>query len=194
MKNLSNFALFQVVWFACVLGAARGNGWIGPLAAASFVAFELARSRERARELGFVVAAGLAGALVDSALQGLGLIAYARAGCVLPTWLVPGWVFALWIAFATLPLRSLSWLAGRPLLAFALGAAGGPLSFLAGVRLGATTLPAGDLAGLAALALEWAVATPLLLHCARWAERTPARRAAAGLAPTSSASSGTRPS
>lgn len=162
MRNLSNFALFQLVWFACVLGAARGNGWIGPLAALAFAGIELALSRERARVLGYFLGVALLGSLLDTLLLRLGLTAYARAADPAPAALVPLWISALWLAFAALPPRSLAWLRPRPALAALLGALGGPLSFLGAARLGAVSLPAGQL-GLVALALEWALLTPLLL-------------------------------
>ncbi|MFT7169041.1 MAG: hypothetical protein ACI80K_002177, partial [Paracoccaceae bacterium] len=55
--------------------------------------------------------------------------------------------------------------AERRLLAVALGAVGGPLSFWSGSRLGAVELPAGWLT-LGALSLEYALVMPVLLRLA----------------------------
>jgi hypothetical protein len=52
------------------------------------------------------------------------------------------------------------------LLAAALAAVAAPLSYLAGQRLGALSMPRPALA-LAAQAVGWAVILPLLLHLAR---------------------------
>jgi non-ribosomal peptide synthetase component F len=73
---------------------------------------------------------------------------------------------ALWAMFATTLNVSLRALRARPWLAAALGAAGGPLAYYAGARLGALQL-ADFHAGLAAIAVGWAWLTPLLLASAR---------------------------
>ena len=76
------------------------------------------------------------------------------------------WLVILWALFATTLNSSLRVLQSRPWIAAALGAAGGPLAYYAGASLGALQFlePA---AMLAALALGWALATPLLLSLAR---------------------------
>jgi hypothetical protein len=117
------------------------------------------------------IAAGLLGSLADCGLAALGLLAYPMAPPGWPAWLVPPFIASLWIAFATLPHVSLAWLAPRPALAALLGALGGPLSFAAGVNAGAVVHGASVPATSAALALEYALATPLLL---RWSTLRPA--------------------
>ena len=47
---------------------------------------------------------------------------------------------SLWIVFATTLNHSLRWLMRRPVAAALAGAAGGPLAYLAGAKLGALTL------------------------------------------------------
>ena len=59
---------------------------------------------------------------------------------------------------------------GRPVL----GAIFGPLAYWAGARLGAVELPQ-DHASLIAVAIEWAVAMPLVLLMVRLSERFNAR-------------------
>ena len=51
MSKLANFVGFQLCWFACVLGAARGHEWLGPLSVARFLGWALTRSHDVAREL-----------------------------------------------------------------------------------------------------------------------------------------------
>jgi hypothetical protein len=58
---------------------------------------------------------------------------------------------------------SARWLAGRPALAALLGAVGGPLSFAAGARMGAVGVGPTPALTWGVLALEYALATPLLL-------------------------------
>jgi hypothetical protein len=72
-------------------------------------------------------------------------------------------MLALWVNFA-LAIDALAWLGRRPVLAAMLaGAVGGPLSYLAGARLGAVTLGPSEPVALAAVAVVWMVAMPLLL-------------------------------
>ena len=47
-----------------------------------------------------------------------------------------------------------------------IGLIGGPLAYIAGTKLGAVTLPRGNLS-LLILAIEWAILTPLLTRKAR---------------------------
>ena len=169
MRNVANFLLFQAGWFACVLGASDGRLWIGPLATLVVLAVHLAfvaRPGRRAVELGTIVAATLVGAALDTGLHSLDVLRYPTSGA----WsgpLVPPWIVALWALFATMPAHSLSWLAPRPVLAAVLGAVGGPLSFLAGTRF--DVVAPGDVPAWTwiALAVEYALATPLLLRLGR---------------------------
>ncbi len=166
MKNLANFLLFQGAWFVAIEGAARGAIWPGPAAMAVVVAVHLALSPDRARELRFLLLAGVVGTVADTALATLGATAYPSSQAAWPHALVPPWITALWIGFATLPRFSLAWLAHRPWLAAILGGVGGPLSYLAGVRLGAVAVSPEPLLTWVALAGEYALATPLLLRLA----------------------------
>jgi len=178
VKALANYALFQGVWLVAVWGASAGRLYDGLAAALVMLAVHAAMVPAGARrhELVYVAAATLAGTAVDSALSGLGLIFYPGSrGWTAPT--APPWIVGLWLAFAMLPRFSLAWLRARPLLAAVLGAVGGPLSFLAGARLGAVA--AGAPVTWVALAVEYAVATPLLLGLAPGDARQVALDAAA---------------
>jgi hypothetical protein len=61
-------------------------------------------------------------------------------------------------------------LRGRPALGAVLGLVGGPLAYLGGEKLGAVAL-VQPVPALAALAVVWALATPLLLALALRLER-----------------------
>lgn len=169
MRNLVNFVLFQVGWFACVLPAAEGRMWLGPLAVAAIVALHLgfvSREGERARELRYVLLVGLLGLVLDTGLRAVGAIRYPTSEAVWSSALAPPWITALWVLFATLPFHSLQWLKGRTALAVGLGAVGGPLSFLAGSRSGAVGFATEPALTWICLAVEYAVVTPWLLHFA----------------------------
>ena len=165
MRSLVQFAAFQLVWLAAVLGGARGAVWLGVGALVPYLAGMLWREERRVRLAARWGAAGLLGSLADGGLAALGLLTYPTAFASSPVWLVPPFIASLWIAFATLPRVSLAWLAPRPALAALLGALGGLLAVAAGARAGAVGYGDSVAATNAALALEYAVATPLFL---RW--------------------------
>jgi len=160
MKLLVNFAAFQVGWFACVLGAANALPWLGPVVVAAVVALHLATARRPLPELFLVLAAMVVGLLVDSLLLATGWLRYS-VGLWLPG-LAPYWIITMWALFATTLNVSMGWMSGRPVLAVLMGAAGGPLSYLAGEKLGAIELTQPAHA-LTALAFAWAIAMPLLM-------------------------------
>ena len=163
MSMLINFIAFQVGWFACVLGAANGMPWLGPIVVTAAVALHLARARRPLQEFWLVCCAMAFGLVADSLLLATGWLSY-PAGLWLPG-LAPYWIVAMWALFATTLNVSMGWMRGRPLLTFLMGAVGGPLSYWAGQKLGAIELDPPGYA-LVALALAWGIAMPLLMWLA----------------------------
>lgn len=169
-RSLVNFLLFQVGWFACVLGAADGQPWLGPLVGAPLVAFHLWTSEDRWAEARLLALVGVIGSAVDTGLDAAGFIAHSTYA-PLPEPFVPAWIATLWVLFGTLLRRSLAWLARYRTLAFVLGAVGGPLSMLSGVRLGALEWGPDVTASMITVGVEWAILTPALLALAHRSER-----------------------
>jgi hypothetical protein len=159
-----NILLFQAGWFACVLGAAHGMPWAGPLAAAAIVAWHLARAAQPRQELALVAVAAVLGALFETLLVQASWVRFETGVLIAGT--APYWMVALWAIFATTLNVSLRSLRPHRWLAAALGAIGGPVAYYAGARLGAlefgTPAPA-----LAAIGIGWAILTPALLGAAR---------------------------
>jgi hypothetical protein len=164
MLILLNAALYQAGWLACALGAALGAPWAGPVAALAIVAWHLYRARRPLDELWLVLAAACGGLLFESALLQSGWIAY--PGGAGPGSLAPLWMVTLWGLFATTLNVSLRVLRERPVIAAILGAAFAPLAYYAGERLGALDL-VSPVAALAAIAIGWAIAMPVLFAAAR---------------------------
>ena len=173
MSVIANFLAFQAGWFTTVLGAANGAPWLGPVAALAVAGLHLGTSRRAGVELRLIISAVLIGLVADSLLLATGWIAYPNGGW-LPG-LAPYWIVSLWALFATTLNVSMRWMSGRYLLAVLFGAIGGPLSYLAGARLGAMsfidTTPA-----LVALAIGWGLAMPFLMWLAARFEQASARR------------------
>lgn len=161
MINIAHMLAFQIVWAACVLGAANGAGWMGPAAALVLIAVSLAASARRKAELLVICQVALLGAVLDSLLTACGVLTFAAPAPV--EWLAPPWIVALWAAFATLGPRSLSWLQSRLLLAALLGALAGPVTYLSAARLDAAQLLVPLPLAIAAVSLEYAIAMPIVM-------------------------------
>lgn len=161
------FMAFQGAWFLCVLGAARGRPGLGIAVAALICGVRLAVSSARWEDLVLICAAATLGLSWDTAMLRTGVVEYASPGPV-PGW-APAWIVALWALFGTLLSGPLRWLRGRWLLAAVLGGAGGAVSYLCAVRLGAGSFTDPGQAMLV-LGSGWACMTLLLTELARQLE------------------------
>ena len=158
--KLLNITIYQVGWFCCVLGAARGWPIAGALSALLLAGLHLRLAVSWKNEAWLMVAACVLGVLVDSIQQALGLFTFTRDPAW-PLWL-PLWVFVIWAQFATLFHYALHWLSGRYLLAALFGLVGGPLAYWAGIRIGAASFGDNPILTVVTLAIVWALVTPLL--------------------------------
>lgn len=170
-----NLVGYQLGWFVAILGAARGQPWLGTLTAVALVAWHLSRAHAPRAELSLVVAAAAIGLVYDSILPLLGWVEFPNGALVADT--APHWMVALWMMFATTLNLSLAWMKRSLWLAAALGATGGPLAYWGGAALGALAFePGRQVATLGFLAVGWAVLTPALVVLARrWDGFAPAR-------------------
>ena len=162
---LINFLLFQIGWFACVIGAAKQLPWLGVIVVACLVIWHLSQAKEAKPEIILLVITLLIGGTYDQLMLTSGLITYQSHG-----WdasLVPAWILALWAIFVTILNVSLRWLksikpSGKWLVAILFGAIGGPLAYIGAEKLGAVSLNNLPVTYIA-LAVGWAILTPVLL-------------------------------
>lgn len=168
MPLILNFVVFQVTWYLSLKGAAIGRPWIGVVAVIVFLALEMFFGKRPGADARIAALAAASGIVFDTLLINFGLLAYASP--VPFSWAAPYWIPAMWANFGLTLNSSLGWLQGRPVLAAALGAVGGPLAYVAGVRIGAATLTAPAPMVYGAIAVIWGVATPALLRLARGSE------------------------
>jgi len=156
-RKLYNFAAFQVGWFACVLGAARDNMWIGPVCVVILLAVHLRIARRRSNEWMLLACSVPLGLVVNAVLQSTGAV-------VAPgPWTGPLWLLALWPLFATLFNESMSWMRGRYVLGVAFGAIGSPLSYFGGQRAGALALHEHVFVWIPLVVVTWSTAMVVLL-------------------------------
>jgi hypothetical protein len=160
MLTLSNFIIFQLAWLSSVIGGARDMPWLGPVVVLGALAIHLGFARRRFEEILLVILCAILGASFDSALVASGWVSY-KSGLISEN-LAPYWIVTMWMLFATTLNVSMRWMRGKPALAAAFGAAGGPVAYLSGQALGAIVLE-NQPAALAALAVGWAAMMPILM-------------------------------
>lgn len=170
VEKLILFILFQIAWFSAVLGGAHELDFAASCPALVLFLVHIFQNHRRWFEAATSVAAiCIMGIVIEMILLKSGVITY--RGLTASASFPPLWIMALWLAFATLPDGALSWLENRSVLQSLFGAVGGPLSYLAGEKLGAATLHGSFTFAMTVLAFAWAVATPLCFRCVRFVSK-----------------------
>ena len=162
MTHLLNLLLYQIGWFACVLGAAYSLPWSGTTLGLSLAAVHFTLTTDRIGQARLTSAATVIGLIVDTTLLRLGVYEF-ESGTVV-AWLPPPWMSVLWVLFASTTRYSMRWLSKRYLVCSVFGLVGAPLAFLGGEALGAISFCDPRTPHLVLLALAWAVAVPALIQ------------------------------
>ena len=168
-RKLVNFIAFQAGWFACVLGAANGLPWLGSLLVCLIVALHIRSADRPNHELQLLVLAVVLGLVFDSLLVSSGWVRYPSGMMI--AGIAPYWILAMWALFSTTLNLSMGWLKSSLVLASVMGAVFGPLSYLAGERLGAIVLVDVQ-SSMIMLAVIWALVMPILIFAANRFEST----------------------
>lgn len=161
MKLVINIIAFQISWFSCVLGAANGLPWLGLLVTFPVFALYLFLQPNKKLALLGVLFTVVVGSLLDQALFSLGLSHYPAND--LTPFLLPSWMYALWLGFATTINVSLKWLRDKVWIAIFFGLVGGPLAYYSASKLGAIQFSEPTLT-YTMLSLGWAMLTPFLIR------------------------------
>jgi hypothetical protein len=165
MRNLINLLFFQGVWYFAVLGGETGNQWLGPAGLMLFIISHYFLSETAIADYLLAVMAILIGLMIETAFFRADLIIYTHSDPA--SQFAPPWILVLWANFALTMNGCLKWLQERLLLAAVLGAIGGPLTYFAGIKLGAATAGTSMPIVLFGIAITYALVTPLLLEAAR---------------------------
>jgi hypothetical protein len=163
--NLVNLIAFQGVWLITVLGAAEGNLWYGIFALGIFIVAHQFLSVTAATDFKLVAIAVLFGAVIETLFIQTGLLSYAYNFPAAD--FAPIWVLILWANLALTLNGCLRWLQGRYLLASVLGAIGGPIAYLGGLKLGAAESGASTEFTLGIIAIVYGLIVPVLLITAK---------------------------
>jgi ribosomal protein L12E/L44/L45/RPP1/RPP2 len=147
---LVNAALFQLTWFAAVLG-----GTAAAFVAAALLLLHAARHGSAKADLTIAAITAALGVGLDTAWIYLGVLDY--GGAVV----APAWIAVLWAAVGVSLNHSLAMLQRYPLAGAAAAAVAAPLSYSAGAALGGVEVL--DRLALVGVAVSWfAVFAPLL--------------------------------
>ncbi len=160
MKLFINILLFQVAWFACVLGAGKGNFWLGPLAVGIVLIIHVVMQTNKRAEAMIIGAATLLGLIMDTLMSKFGVFDPARR--FIPAPWSPLWLICMWPNFATLFNVSLRWLHGRYFLSIVLGSTGGALAYYSGMQLGALLFNPPVIKNVIIVGIAWGIVTPVL--------------------------------
>lgn len=163
MHLLINFAAFQLGWFSSVIGGAQQMPWLGPVAVMLAVGLHLVYARKPKAEFNLILLCGVLGATFDSLLVAAGWVTYPSG--LVADFMAPYWIVAMWMLFATTLNVSLKWLKNRPALAALMGFVAGPMSYIAGHKLGGMEFT-NEVAAILALAIGWAIMMPALTRLA----------------------------
>ena len=165
MQKLLNAILFQITWFACVLGAANQLIWPGIICCTGFAIWQPQAKRRHSSDLTIVWYSIIAGLIIDSSWIKLGFFNYQSPWPHVA--IAPIWIIALWLSFALSINHSLSWLKSHPILPTTMGLIGAPLSYWAGHKLGALEFITPPAYSLSCLGIVWAITLSFLFYKSR---------------------------
>lgn len=153
--KLINFVWFQTLWVLAILWQYQ---WIWLLVA--LLVLHIALVHDKMAEISLWLIGGTIGLLLDSTLTHFGYFIFTPAPSVLP---IPLWLLAIWFAFLGTLRHSLSYLLQKPILAAALGAIFAPISYAAGMRLGAVEFGKDMVTTALTMSVAWGTLMPALI-------------------------------
>lgn len=159
--KIINLVVFNIAWFACILGSAWGVPWLGVVVVLlSLIGHLYYASFDRGLATLFAVAFGLGWAL-DWLVVAVGALGFPEHALLLAP--VPIWMPCMWASLATALNLSLGWMRGRWMVAILFGLLGGPGAYYTGMKLGAVLLGDELVRSLLIVGIEWGVAMPVLV-------------------------------
>lgn len=143
-----NFVLFQSIWFAAILGQ-ESLEWLIALLLAAHILL----CADRQGEIRIVLICAAIGIAVDSILTLAGVFVFDPSPSILP---IPFWLIGVWLGFTATFRHSMSYLLAKPLIAIPAAAIAAPLSYIAGMSLGAVSFGLDTTSTALFLGLLWA--------------------------------------
>lgn len=160
-----NAMLFNVVWIACVAGSSKQLIWPAMLSCFILAVYQLIPQNRHPTDVKLVAASILLGLIVDTIWVQLGYMDFTDKRPI--SSVAPGWIIILWVGFALTINHSLKWLKAHPFLPALTGAIAAPVTYYAGIKLGAVEYIASTMSVSIGLALAWGISLTILVHIAR---------------------------
>ncbi len=158
---VTNFILFQLGWFACVLGGAYNQTLLGSLIALAVIAYHFYSAPDAMKEFRLLMLALIVGLFFESIVTAQNYARYSHGQIF--EFIAPFWMILMWPLFATTLNLSMRWLKGlAPLLIALLGAVFAPLAYYAGNSLGAVQYD-DMMLSMGLIAIAWSALLPALV-------------------------------
>ncbi len=162
MNVFINAMLFNVVWIACVAGSARSLIWPAVLSVGLLAAFQLHPKNRHPNDLRLVWISLLMGIFVDSIWIQLGWMDFTEKRPFIG--LAPAWIVLLWVGFALTINHSLKWLMAHSALPALVGGIAAPITYFAGIKIGAVIYTESVLLVSIGLGVAWAISLTILVE------------------------------
>ena len=162
LNILINAMLFNGVWIACVAGSAKQLLWPAITSVALLAAYQLHPKNRHPNDLKLVIASIVLGMIVDTIWVKAGYMDFADKRPF--NSFAPAWIVVLWVGFALTVNHSLKWLIAHPLLPALTGAIAAPITYFAGIKLGAVVYTESVTTVSIGLAIAWAISLTILVQ------------------------------
>jgi len=168
VKRAFQFIIFDLVWLSAIIGREQFL-WLTLalilLMAWSARAFYWQRRR-------YIATLVLVGVFAELILVLAGVIQF-KGFSLFESALVPLWLIVLWVGFSAMVFTVFDWLQHRKVLSFLLGAIFGPVTYIAGERLGAAEFMVSSPMVITVYAVVWGLIMVLVSLLIRRANARP---------------------
>ncbi len=162
-----NAMLFNAVWIACVAGSAKQLIWPSVLSVAVLALYQLHPKNRHPNDIKLVVLSIVLGIIVDTLWVQFGYMDFTEKRPF--SSLAPAWIIILWVGFALTVNHSLKWLKANLFLPAITGAIAAPLTYFAGIKIGAVEYTASVTEVSIGLAVAWAISLTILVEAGKHA-------------------------
>ena len=160
LSFLTDFVIFQIAWFGCVLATLSPIPQLLPILVLLLVLIRTYFTRGLTQIIPFTAACLVMGVLGDASLVYLGLLSFEPYPSLFGS---PLWMVALWLNFGLMLRPLFTWFLDHSLRAVIGFSLGGVVAYYSGQKLGVLTLPI-DLQSHIGVAVEWAIAGFILRY------------------------------
>lgn len=143
-----NFLLFQAIWFAAILQRETLE-WL----VAALLVVHILLVTDPMKELRVILPCVAIGVAVDAVLTLSGVFIFDPSPTILP---IPFWLIGIWLAFVGTFRHSMSYLMAKPMIAIPAAVIAAPLSYFAGMTLGAVSFGLDTGSTIILIGLLWA--------------------------------------